>query len=178
MADHTSSITLPALGWHAGSRACIDVLRQSLLALAPAQPADAPSWASVKRVCLIDPDFADWPLDEPPVLAALTAWLRQGGRRLQLLGGDFQATGRALPQLSRWRRDWQHAIEVFQPQPGHPLPALRGLLATPYRLQWFEVPEPRMRVTCDARQTRAATAEIADFLQHCEAAWPTTTLGL
>ena len=178
MADHTSSTTLPALGWHAGSRACTDVLRQSLLALAPAQPAAAPSWASVKRVCLIDQDFADWPLDEPLVLAALTGWLRQGGRRLQLLGGDFQATGRALPRLVRWQRDWQHVIEVFQPQAGSPPLVLRGLLASPHLVQWFDAPEPRARVSCDALQANAVAVEIADFLQQCGSAWPSTTLGL
>ena len=178
MAGETPNITLPALGWHAGSRACTELLRQGLLALAPAQPTDAPSWANVQRVCLIDPDFADWPLDELPVLAALTAWLRQGGRRLQLLGVDFETTARALPRLSRWRRDWQHAIDVFQPQAGGLPPALRGLLASPYLLQWYEAPESRMRVSCDALQTRATAAEIADFLQQCEPAWPSTTLGL
>ena len=165
-------------GWHEGPQACTDALRQTLLALAPRRDADRPSLSVVSLVRLIDPDFSDWPLDEAPVLAALTAWLRQGGRRLQWFGLDFERSARALPHLTRWRRDWQHVTEAFQPAAGQPATALRGLLAPPFWLQRGASPQWRLRVDSNVQLCRAAEVEIADYLQHCEPAWPSTTLGL
>lgn len=172
-------------GVHQGRQACTALLRQVLIALAP--PADpavpdalppAPSLASAREVWLIDRQFNDWPLDDPVVLSALAAWLRQGGRRLQIMGVDFEATARALPRFARWRRDWMHAIDAHRPVDGLLPPALRGLWAGPVRLQWLDAPDWRMRVITDSVQVRALQTEVADFLQRCEPAWPSTTLGL
>ena len=144
---------------------------------APASPL-ALSLASVREVWLIDRQFNDWPLDDPLVLSALGAWLRQGGRRLQIVGVDFDATARGLPRFARWRRDWMHAIDVFRPVDGA-LPALLwGLLVAPVLLQRLDAPDWRLRAFTDPVHARAARAEVADFLQRCESCWPSTTLGL
>lgn len=165
----------PRAGLHQGRGDCAALLRQALLGLAPAA---ASPWGAVRTVWLADPDFADWPLDEPAVLDALAAWLRQGGRQLRMAGLHFDKVERRHPRLARWRRDWSHAVSVVRPIEGD-LPAdLRGLLAAPLWLQWLEAPEPRLRCSTDIRLARAADAVIADFLQRCEPAWPATTLGL
>lgn len=174
-------VSRPTPGVHHGRQTCTALLRQVLTALAPpADPAvpEAPSLASTREVWLIDRQFNDWPLDDPLVLSALGAWLRQGGRRLQVLGVDFDATTCALPRWVRWRQVWSHAIDVHRPVDGLLPPALRGLWAGPVRLQWLDAPDWRMRVITDSVQARAFQTEVADFLQRCEPAWPSTTLGL
>lgn len=178
MSDDSEITGLPAPGVHVGRRACNDLLRQALLALAPPAAADTPSLSGARQVWLIDHQLGDWPLDDAEVLAALTTWLRQGGRSLRLLGTDFGSTARALPKFSRWRRDWQHAMVIQQPADGHLTTAWRGLLAPPWCLQWLDAPEGRLRVFADLAQCRAVEGQIADFLQRCEPAWPSTTLGL
>jgi hypothetical protein len=134
--------------------------------------------SGIRDLWLADPDFADWPLDEPAVQAALAAWLRQGGRQLRIAGQHFDRTARLHPRFARWRRDWSHAIDVRAPIEGA-LPApLCGLLAAPLWLQWQDAPDWRMRCFTDAVHAHAVHAQIADFLQRCEPAWSATTLGL
>lgn len=176
-------------GVHQGRQTCMALLRQLLMALAPPAaavagdvlapaPSTGPSLASLREVWLIDRQFDDWPLDDALVLSALGAWLRQGGRRLQILGVDFNATARGLPRFARWRRDWMHTIDVHRPVDGELPAALRGLLASSVLLQRLDAPDWRVRVITDPVHVRAARTEIADFLQRCEPSWPSTTLGL
>jgi hypothetical protein len=168
----------PLAGVHQGRQVCGDLLRQALLGLAPTATGGALPLAGTRLLWLADPDFADWPLDEPAVLSALSAWLRQGGRQLRLAGEHFDTTARLHPRLARWRRDWTHAIEIVAPSEGALPPDLRGLLAAPLWLQWLDAPDWRIRCSTDVVHARAIQAQIADFLQRCEPAWPATTLGL
>lgn len=165
----------PRSGLHQGRIDCAALLRQALMGLAPAA---AMPWGAARSIWLADPDFADWPLDEPVVLEALGAWLRQGGRQLRIVGVHFDKVERHQPRFSRWRRDWSHAISVVSPAEGDLPPELRGLHAAPLWVQWLEAPDWRLRCSTDARQARLVDAWIADFLQRCEPAWPATTLGL
>lgn len=172
-------------GVHQGRQACTALLRQVLTALAPSVGATVPdahspmpSLASAREVWLIDRQFNDWPLDDPLVLSALGAWLRQGGRRLQILGVDFDDTARGLPRFARWRRDWMHAIDVFRPVDGELPATLLGVLVAPVLLQRLDARDWRVRVLTDPVHARTAQTEVADFLQRCEPSWPATTLGL
>lgn len=171
---------MPAPGVHQGRSACEALLRQALRGLAPSTTpsAAASPWAGARQVWLVDPDFTDWPLDEPAVLDALSAWLRQGGRQLHLCGLHFEATAQRHPRLARWRRDWTHAMAVHRPSEGGLPAAVRGLLAAPLWLQYLDAPDWRIRCFTEAVHARAVHAQIADFLQRCEPAWPATTLGL
>ena len=169
----------PVPGLCQGRQSCVALLRQALLSLAPAvAQSDALVLAGARELWLADPDFADWPLDEPAVQASLSAWLRPGGRRLRLAGEHFDVTARLHPRFARWRRDWSHAVEVFAPIDGHLPTAVCGLLASPLWLQRQDAPDWRLRCFTDAVHARAIQAQIADFLQRCEPAWPATVLGL
>lgn len=185
--DPAAALLTP--GVHQGRQTCMALLRQVLTALAPSAeaavlaaqppaPAPAPALASARELWLIDRQFNDWPLDDAAVLSALGAWLRQGGRRLHILGVDFDATARGLPRFVRWRRDWMHVIDVVRPVDGELPATLRGLLAATVLLQRLDAPDWRVRVLTDPVHVRAARTEIADFLQRCEPSWPSTTLGL
>lgn len=168
----------PATGLHQGRRVCTGLLRRALLSLSPAAGGDAWPLATARDLWLADPDFADWPLDEPEVQSALSAWLRQGGRQMRIAGQHFDLTARRHPRFARWRRDWSHAVAVWTPGDADlPWPVC-GLLAGPLWLQRQDASDWRIRPTTGAAGVRGVSAQIADFLQRCEPAWPATTLGL
>lgn len=175
MADTSppSEAAWPPSGVRQGRADCRALLRQVLVALAPAGPL-----AGARQLWLADTDFNDWPLDDEQVLSALAVWLRQPGRQLRLVSQDFGALARAHPRFARWRRDWTHAMAIWAPEDGNLAQPLRGLLAAPVWLQRQDAPDWRIRCTTDSLQIRALEPQIADFLQRCTHAWPATTLGL
>ena len=69
-----------------GRIACSAVLRELLCNLA----APDPSSTGPGDVLLIDSDFADWSLNDPAVMHALQAWMKPPGRRLRIVGLDFE----------------------------------------------------------------------------------------
>ena len=150
------------------------VLRGLLCSLATPEPAAA----GPGDVLLIDNTFADWPLDDPAVMQALQVWMKSPGRRLRIVGVDFDAVDQARPRFSRWRRDWAHRIEVWRPIDGLCEPDLRGLLAGPMALQRLDTPGWCLRRVSGILQVQALRERSAAFLQRCEPAWPVTTLGL
>ena len=181
---------LPTAVLH-GRSDCTGQLRTLLCGLAPVLPAasaeadTAPAWVFdplPTRVLLSDLHFADWPLDEPAVLASLSAWLRPPGRALCIVGMDFAAVARRFPRFARWRRDWAHRVEAWQPTDGEWPGGQRLLLAPTLAAQWLDAPNARtisrLRVITNAVHVQALHAQSADFLQRCEPAWPVTTLGL
>ena len=172
---------LEAAAWQ-GAQACRLGLQQALCSLAAtpsADPsADAPLHAGVRAVICIDKHFAHWPLDEPDVLQALSVWLRKPGRRLGLLAQDYATAARSLPRFARWRRDYTHCIDAWQPVDEGLPPGLRGLWADGLALQWQDLPALQLRSITNPVQLAQMRALSADFLQRCEPAWPVTTLGL
>lgn len=59
-----------------------------------------------------DESLVDWPLSEPDVLAALTAWARPH-RRLHLLAGQFDELRSRQPRFVRWRGAWGHCVQAL-----------------------------------------------------------------
>jgi hypothetical protein len=57
-----------------------------------------------------DPDFADWPLDDPVLVQSLTRWLARPGRQLTLLACDFESLVRRHPRFVDWRRYHAHRV--------------------------------------------------------------------
>lgn len=154
-----------------GREAWISGLRDALLALASADPPP-------RDLLLWSADFAEWPLDEAPVLDALSQWLRPNGRRLCLIGRDFEATARRHPRLVRWRRDWSHRIDTWTPTvplDGEPAGLL---LSSALLVQLLDPVHWRARRVADAGAVRLWREQCDASLQRCEPAWPATTLGL
>jgi hypothetical protein len=127
----------------------------------------------------VDTDFADWPLDDAELLAALGGWLLRPGRQLVLLADRFDALPRSRPRFVAWRRDWVHAIEVCTP-------AEPGTVALPTLLldddlvcvRLIDKRQWRGRVTVEAREARLAREHIDAILQRSVPAFPATTVGL
>lgn len=174
-----------------GRSDCTGQLRALLCGLAPVPPGlssdagAAPAWAFdplPTRVLLSDIQFVHWPLDEPAVLASLSAWLRPAGRALHLVGQDFAAVARQFPRFARWRRDWAHRVAAWQPTDAEWPTGQRLLLAPNLAAQWLDAPNTRsiarLRVITNPVHVQALHTQSADFLQRCEPAWPVTTLGL
>ena len=125
-----------------------------------------------------DPNFADWPLDEPALLEALTAWLRLPQRRLILLAESYDEVVRLKPRFVAWRRPWAHAIEAWTPQdlpaelPTWLLDDGAVCVAVADRVHW------RGRCAIDARQAQQHRQEIDAVLQRSETAFPVSQVGL
>jgi len=103
MTSPPSDAIAPALleGRFTGRSEFAQCIRQAL------GTAAAQGWREI--VCC-DPDFADWPLGERAVAAALNDWSR-GGRKFTMLAGDYDAVSRRHARFVTWRRTWSHIIE-------------------------------------------------------------------
>lgn len=131
----------------------------------------------VLEVVCSDVDFADWPLNEPAVVEALTQWAGPQ-RRLVLLAQHYDEVRRRHPRFVRWRTTWAHLVDARSPTEclasDHP-----GLLWTA-----DEVVEVLDRITWRAcRSADPATVgrcrhAIDAVLQRSEHAFAPTTLGL
>lgn len=163
-----------------GLQACRAALRDSLLALAPggAGAPLLPAHPVAVQLCCVDRDFAGWPFEAPEVLQALATWLRAPGRRLVLIGVDFETTARQLPRFARWRRDHGHRVDAWRPTESSLPEGLRGLAVGTTAWRWLETKDAQLHRITDPAHRLAFKAEIADFLQRCEPAWPATTVGL
>lgn len=140
---------------------------------------DAALARHARTLLWVDPDFTDWPLEDPQLLAALTTWLRRPLRRLVLLAGGYDALARAHPRFAGWRADWAHAIDARVPTdlPPSELPTLL-LDDGPVLLELWDRERWRGRAAQDAAAARAARDRIDAALQRSAPAWPVRPLGL
>jgi hypothetical protein len=134
--------------------------------------------AGVRELRCIDPDFTEWPLDEPAVLDALLRWARPPGRMLRMVAQDFGALERKHPRFTAWRRDWSHRFEALQPveSSAGELPTL--LLADRQAIELLDRERWRARRLLEPAERRALMEQCEAIAQRCEPAWPPTTLGL
>jgi hypothetical protein len=132
-----------------------------------------------RRIVCADPCFADWPLDDPALLQALTAWLRRPQRRLVLLARGFDDLPRLFPRFSAWRADWVHAIDGWQ-APDELAADVPTVLSCDGEVcvQLIDALHWRGRATLDARIARRWCEDLDVVLQRCERALVARTLGL
>jgi len=140
---------------------------------------DAALARDTRSVLWVDPDFARWPLDDPGLIDALTAWLRRPQRRLMLLAADFERVAREHPRFAQWRTPWLHAIEARTPSdlPRVDLPTLM-LDDGPTVLELWDRDPPRGRAAHDPAAARAARDRVDASWQRGTPAWPAKPLGL
>ncbi len=127
---------------------------------------------------LVDVDFADWPLDEPEVLQAITRWVRLPGRRMVWIGADFEAVERSYPRLAAWRRDFAHGVDAFRPVEGERVDWPSWLMAERQAVVLADRERWRGRKVSALSELRALREAVDALLQRCEPAWPGTVLGL
>lgn len=152
----------------------------------PAAVADALRWGfdaaiarGARHISCVSALFVAWPLDEPPLLDALTQWLRLPQRQLLLLAADYGAMGTQYPRFTEWRRNFVHAAPAWccPPELVHSLP--EALFDDDnISVQLFDAESGRGRASLEHRH-RLLLAQQADVvLQRSAASWPVRTLGL
>lgn len=132
-----------------------------------------------RGITAVDPGFEAWPLDDPALLQALTAWLRLPQRRLQLLAARYDEVPRRLPRFTAWRRDWAHAMTVLQAPPEF-ADKLPTLLLDDRRVS-VNIVDPvlgRGRCSLELRTRLHWWEQVDVVLQRSEPAFAVTTLGL
>lgn len=70
--------------------------------------------ARERELCLVDPDFESWPLDDAPWLDALTRWARLPERRLIIVASRFSGLPGRCPRFCNWRGTYAHAVQAYE----------------------------------------------------------------
>ena len=133
--------------------------------------------ARAHALCLVDPDFETWPLEDADVLGALAAWARLPKRRMLMLASNFDALLRRCPRFVAWRRTWAHVVECrsTEVEPSQ-IPTL--LLAGPRNLHLADRLQWRGHWLADDSEV-AEWREVVDVLmQRSDVDFPANTLGL
>jgi hypothetical protein len=130
-------------------------------------------------ITCVDPDFAEWPLSDPELLAQLTSWLRLPQRGLVLLAASYDEVPRRHPRFTAWRRDWAHVLQAWQ-APAEMAGDLPSVLLDDrsVNVQLIDATHWRGRAQLDLRSTHLWHERIDVVLQRAERAFAVNTLGL
>lgn len=131
----------------------------------------------VRELWWSDVDFADWPLNEPALIEALTRWARPH-HRLHLLAQHYDEVAKRHPRFVRWRRDWGHLVDAWcvtdLPLAEHP-----GLcIAANHSIELLDRWHWRAIASQDPADTQGMHARLDVILQRSTPGFPATTLGL
>lgn len=131
-----------------------------------------------REIWLVDEDFADWPLNEPAVIEALSRWAISH-RRCTVLARQFDVIARRHPRWVEWRRTYAHVVQCRsndELQPGEmPTMLLAPGLAS---VRLFDPLRHRGALSRDPSDAVVWRDAIDALLQRSQEAFPATTLGL
>ena len=132
-----------------------------------------------RRLLCVDTNLAEWPLDDPALLQALTTWLRLPQRRLVLLACSYDDMPRRCPRFNGWRANFAHAIEAWQPPEdlARELPTVLTCDGA-VSVQLVDAVRWRGRTALDGRRARQWCEQLDAVLQRSERAFPVQRLGL
>ena len=134
--------------------------------------------AGAREIFMIDPTFADWPLNERAVIDTLGRWVGQG-RSLTLLAHRFDELPRRHTRFVEWRRNWSHVVrcradEDLEEQ------QVPSLLFVPGLVCMKMVDNVNYRGTISGKAVDLATGKetVDALLQRSSDTFPVTALGL
>lgn len=131
----------------------------------------------VREICLVDPDFEGWPLDDPAVLAGLNAWIRLPMRRMLVIASRFDAVPRLFPRFTEWRATFSHSVECRATDvEASQVPTL--LLAGVTSLELADRRRWRGHQLADDREISDWREVVDALVQRSEPDFGPTTLGL
>ena len=131
-----------------------------------------------REIVLVDPNFADWPLNERAVIDSLSRWV-DSGRLLVVIAHSFEELARRQLRFVEWRRQWAHVVQCRNDPEleAEQIPTL--LLVSGHscvrvldRLRYRGTVSKRPVDLTECRETVDA------LLQRSVEAFPVTTLGL
>jgi hypothetical protein len=130
------------------------------------------------EICLVDPHFNDWPLNEPAVVESLSQWV-SSRRRLLVVAHSFDDVARRAPRFAAWRRQWAHVIQcrATEELEADQVPTL---LFVPGLVCVRLLDRVHYRGTVSGRPSDHVECResIDALLQRSAEAFPVTTLGL
>ncbi len=130
------------------------------------------------EICLVDPHFEDWPLNDRDVVESLNRWALSR-RKLTVFAHDFDDMARRAPRFATWRRQWSHIVQC-RCDPDRESGQVPTLLFVPGMISVRLLDPVRYRGTVSARPAdHVECRETIDaLLQRSVEAFPPTTLGL
>ncbi len=134
--------------------------------------------AGALEIHMIDPTFADWPLNEPAVIDLLGRWI-DSRRGLTVLAFSFEEMARQQLRFVAWRRQWAHVVHC-RSDPDLAAEQIPSMLLVPGVTCIRLLDRLRFRgVSSDRPVDLTACRETIDaLLQRSVEAFPVTTLGL
>lgn len=134
--------------------------------------------ADAREIVLVDPNFADWPLNERTVIDTLSNWI-DSRRVLVVLAHSFDELARRQLRFVEWRRQWAHVVQCRN-DPDLEAEQIPTLLLVPGHTSIRVLDRVRYRGTVSNRPVDLTECrETVDaLLQRSVEAFPVTTLGL
>jgi len=131
-----------------------------------------------REIVLVDPDFADWPLNERTVIDSLSRWI-DSSRLLVVIAHSFDELARRQLRFVEWRRQWAHVVQCRN-DPDLEAEQIPTLLLVPGEVcvRVLDCIHHRGTVSnrpVDLTESREA---VDALLQRSAEAFPVTTLGL
>jgi hypothetical protein len=131
-----------------------------------------------REILIVDPNFADWPLNDRAVVDSLVAWV-DSQRTLTVFADSFDEIARRQSRFVEWRRQWAHVVHCrSDPElEAEQVPTI--LLATDVTCMRL-LDRVRYRGTVSNRPVDLTECReaIDALLQRSTEAFPVTTLGL
>lgn len=133
---------------------------------------------SCREVWCCDADYAEWPLSDVDVLAALSKWALPH-RRIVFLARSFDEVPRQHARFVQWRRAWSHVVDCRQLDEADAGDA-PSLFHAPgiVSLQRFGIEQYRGSFSEAAADGLRCRDRVDALLQRSVASFPATTLGL
>ncbi len=131
-----------------------------------------------REILIVDPNFADWPLNERTVIDTLARWV-DSRRTLTVLAHSFDELARRQLRFVEWRRQWAHVVQCRN-DPDLEAEQIPTLLLVPGLTCIRLLDRVRHRGTVSNRPVDLTECrETVDaLLQRSAEAFPVTTLGL
>lgn len=132
----------------------------------------------VREILIVDPSFADWPLNDRAVIESLTGWV-DPRRSLTLFAHSFDELARRQPRFVEWRRQWAHVVHCRN-DPELEAEQVPTILLAPGVTCVRLLDRVRLRGTVSNRAVDMTDCRetIDALLQRSVEAFPATTLGL
>jgi len=131
------------------------------------------------EMCWVDRDFADWPLNEAPLIEQLTRWARAPQRRLTMLLWSDEMLRQRHPRFVQWRQLFGHCLDARMPERPEQSDPITLLLAGPcHSVHLLEPARWHGKVSDQALDARAGRELLDAISQRSTPAFAATVLGL
>jgi hypothetical protein len=134
--------------------------------------------AGAREIFIVDPNFSEWPLNEPAAIEMLDRWV-DSRRSLTVFAHAFDELARRQLRFVAWRRQWAHVVHC-RSDPELEAEQVPSLLLVPGQTCLRLLDRVRYRGTMSDRAVDLTECRetIDALLQRSAEAFPVTTLGL